>query len=53
VRLAPDADDDVVITTAMAAKADLLVTGDRTLLAVERYDGGRIVSVFEALLAVK
>ena len=51
-RLAPDPDDDVVIGTALAAKADLLVTGDRALLSVERYEGGRIVSVSEALQAV-
>ena len=28
-RIAPDPDDDVVIGTALAAKADLIVTGDR------------------------
>jgi len=33
-RIAPDPDDDVVIGTALAAKADLLVTGDRPLLSV-------------------
>ena len=30
-RVAPDPDDDVVIGTALAAKADLLVSGDRPL----------------------
>ena len=30
-RIAPDADDDVVIGTALAARADLIVTGDRGL----------------------
>jgi hypothetical protein len=48
-RLAPDPDDDVVIGTAIAAKADLVVTGDRALLSVKEYNGGRIVSVGEAL----
>jgi hypothetical protein len=51
-RLAPDADDDVVIGTALAAKADFLVTGDRALLSVARCEGVRIVSVREALDAV-
>jgi putative PIN family toxin of toxin-antitoxin system len=49
VRLAPDPDDDVVIGTAISAKADFVVTGDRTFLAVAHYQGGRIVSVKEAL----
>ena len=51
-RVAPDPDDDVVMSTALAAKADLLVTGDRALLSVEKYEGVRIVSVREALDAV-
>jgi hypothetical protein len=51
-RLAPDPDDDVVIGTALAAKADFVVTGDRTLLSVAEYEGVRIVSVSEALSAV-
>jgi len=48
-RLALDPDDDVVIGTALAAKADLLVTGDHDLLSVSTYEGGRIVSVRDAL----
>ena len=51
-RLAPDPDDDVVIGTALAAKANFVVTGDRTLLSVAEYEGGRIISVSEALQAV-
>jgi uncharacterized protein len=51
-RLAPDPDDDVVIATAIAAIADLLVTGDRAFLSVGQYEGGRIVSVSEALKAI-
>lgn len=51
-RTAPDPDDDVVIGTALAAKADFLVTGDRALLSVAEYLGGRIVSVTQALQAV-
>ena len=48
-RIVSDPDDDVVIGTALAAKADLLVTGDRPLLSVSDYQGVRIVSVSEAL----
>lgn len=48
-RLAPDPDDDVVIGTAIAAKAKLLVTGDQALLSVSTFDGGRIVSVKDSL----
>ena len=48
-RIVSDPDDDVVIGTALAAKADLLVTGDRPLLSVSEYQGVRIVSVTEAL----
>lgn len=52
-RLAPDPDDDVVIGTALASKADFLVTGDRTLLSVATYENVRIVSVREVLDAVR
>ena len=48
-RIAPDPDDDVVIGTGLAAKADLSVTGDRGLLSVVQHEGIRIVSVTEAL----
>jgi uncharacterized protein len=49
LRIAPDPDDDVVIGTALAAKADLVVTGDKPLLSVVEYEGVRIVGVSEAL----
>lgn len=48
-RLASDPDDDVVIGTAIAAKANFLVTGDRMLLSVTEYEGVRIISVSGAL----
>jgi putative PIN family toxin of toxin-antitoxin system len=51
-RLAPDLDDDVVIGTAIAAKADFIVTGDKPLLSVQIFAGGRIISVREALDAI-
>ena len=51
-RIAPDADDDVVIGTALAAKADVIVSGDRKLLSVSEYEGIRIISVEEATDAI-
>ena len=48
-RLVSDPDDDVVIGTALAAKADFVVTGDHALLAVSEYEGIRIVSATDAL----
>jgi putative PIN family toxin of toxin-antitoxin system len=48
-RVAPDPDDDVVIGTALAARADLIVMGDRSLLAVAKHRGVRIVGVVAAL----
>ena len=48
-RIAPDPDDDVVIGTALAAKADLVVTGDKPLLSVAEYQGVRFVGVSQAL----
>lgn len=51
-RIVADPDDDVVIGTALAAKADLIVTGDRGLLDVGAYQGIRIVSVAEAIATI-
>jgi predicted nucleic acid-binding protein len=48
-RIAHDPDDDVVIATALAARADLTVTGDQALLSVGTYQNVRIVSVSEAI----
>lgn len=48
-RTAPDPDDDVAIGTALAAEAVFVVAGDKALLAVAIYEGGRIVSIREAL----
>jgi putative PIN family toxin of toxin-antitoxin system len=39
-----DPDDDVVLATAIAANANLIVTGDRDLLVLEAYEGINIVS---------
>lgn len=47
--IAPDPDDDVVIATALAAQAALIVTGDKPLLSVIEHQGVHIVGVSEAL----
>lgn len=44
VRVSRDADDDVVLATAVAAGAALIVSGDEDLLVIGRHDGIDIVS---------
>jgi putative PIN family toxin of toxin-antitoxin system len=39
-----DPDDDVVLATAVAAKVDVIVTGDADLLILKKYKGIRILS---------
>lgn len=39
-----DPDDDAILATAIAAQADLLVTGDKDLLELETYKGISIVT---------
>ena len=46
-RIAPDPNDDVVIGTALAAKAELIVTGDKPLLTVLEHQGVKIVGVVQ------
>ena len=48
-RIAPDPDDDVVIGTALAAEAERIITGDRSLLSIAAYEGVRIISVSEGV----
>jgi putative PIN family toxin of toxin-antitoxin system len=43
-RVSRDADDDVVLATAVAAGASLIVTGDQDLLVIGRHNGIDIVS---------
>lgn len=44
-----DPDDDQVIACAVAARADLIISGDRHLRSIESHQGIRIVSTGEAL----
>ena len=47
-RVAPDADDDVVIGTALAANAAFIVTGDKPLLLVGEHQGVKIIGMAQA-----
>jgi predicted nucleic acid-binding protein len=51
-RIAPDPNDDVVIGTALAAKAEMIVTGDKPQLSVIEHEGVRIVAVAQAIEAI-
>ncbi len=48
-----DVDDDAVLACALAANADLIVSGDAHLLNLKRYHGMRIVAAAEALAIVQ
>ena len=50
--VAPDPDDDVVIGTALAAGATLIVTGDRELRSVRTHRSVRLLGVGEALATI-
>jgi putative PIN family toxin of toxin-antitoxin system len=43
-RVCRDKDDDVVLATAIAARADYIVSGDGDLLTLAEYDGIEIVT---------
>ena len=44
-----DADDDAVLACALAAQAELIVTGDEDLLSLERFHGIDIVTARQAV----
>lgn len=48
-RVAADPDDDAVLACALAAGAELIVTGDAHILTVKHYHGIQIVSASQAL----
>lgn len=47
-----DPDDDHVLACASAAKAEIIVSGDRHLLDVKMYQSIRIMTVAEAMRAI-
>ncbi len=51
--IATDPDDDHVIAAAVAAEADLIVSGDRHLLALGMHRSIRIVTPTEALTRIR
>jgi putative PIN family toxin of toxin-antitoxin system len=51
--VAKDADDDQVLACAVAAQADLIITGDTDLLTLQEYQGIRIVNPATALTLIE
>jgi predicted nucleic acid-binding protein len=43
-RVCRDPDDDEVLATALAARADIILTGDNDLLVLKTHEGIRILS---------
>lgn len=52
-RIAPDPDDDMVVGTALAAHADMIVTGDKPFLSVGKWQQVEIVTVQQAIERLK
>ena len=52
-RTVRDIDDDVVIATALAAKADVIATGDSDLLVLHPWQGIQILNAADALQLVQ
>lgn len=48
-----NADDDWILATALAAKADALVTGDRDLLVIERHEAMPILTPRDCLALLR
>ena len=51
--VADDPDDDAVLACALAAQADLIVSGDKRVRNLKSYHGIRIVNVNEALALIR
>lgn len=52
-RVSRDPDDDHVLACALSAKADLIVSGDKDLLVLERFQGIDIVTASHALASIE
>ncbi len=48
-RMSRDPDDDAVLACALAAKADLIVSGDQDLLVLQTFEGIPIITAAQAL----
>lgn len=51
--ISEDPDDDVVLNTAYAGKAEYIVTGDRHLLALKEFKRTKIVTVIQILESLR
>jgi uncharacterized protein len=51
-RIAPDPDDDVVLGTAIAARAEMIITGDGPFLSVGRWQDVDVITVRDALARI-
>jgi uncharacterized protein len=51
-QISRDADDDVVLACALAARADFIVTGDDDLLVLKSFEGLPILTVAQAVKTV-
>lgn len=49
VQVSRDADDDAVLACALAARADLIVSGDDDLLSLKRFEGVTIATAAQAV----
>jgi putative PIN family toxin of toxin-antitoxin system len=47
-----DADDDAVLACALAAQADLIVSGDDDLLVLKQFQGMRILTAAQAVKSI-
>jgi putative PIN family toxin of toxin-antitoxin system len=52
-RVCRDIDDDPILATALAAKADAIVTGDQDLLVLKEFDDIPILNPRECLAMVR
>lgn len=51
--IAPDAEDDIVLATAVACHADFLVTGDKPFLALGQFQDTRLINPADFIVLMK